>query len=102
MVGRTIGYYKIVEKLGKGAARKATGRTIGPVLQRSRWTRFSESLKPEQVVMLAVGATDAVKAGNPDEPDYSFQSLDDNGEIEMIPLPDPLTMEYPKAPAGEA
>ena len=54
-------------------------------------------LKPEQVVVLAVGATDAVKAGNPDEPEYSFQSLDDDGKIEMIPLPDPLTMVYPEA-----
>lgn len=54
-------------------------------------------LKPEQAVILAVGATDAVKAGNPDEPGYSFQSLDDDGKIEMIPLPDPLTMEYPPA-----
>jgi predicted Zn-dependent peptidase len=54
-------------------------------------------LKPEQAVILAVGATDAVKAGNPDEPDYSFQSLDGDGTIEMIPLPDPLTMVYPEA-----
>jgi zinc protease len=52
-------------------------------------------LKPEQAVILAVGATDAVKAGNPDEPSYSFQSLAQDGEIEMIPLPDPLTMKYP-------
>lgn len=59
-------------------------------------------LKPEQAVILAVGATDAVKAGNPDEPSYSFQSLDDNNEIEMIPLPDPLTMEYPIAPTDDA
>ena len=53
-------------------------------------------LKPEQAVILAVGATDAVKAGNPDEPSYSFQSLAQDGEIEMIPLPDPLTMKYPE------
>jgi predicted Zn-dependent peptidase len=53
-------------------------------------------LKPEQAVILAVGATDAVKAGNPDEPGYSFQTLDDDGKIEMIPLPDPVTMVYPQ------
>ncbi|MDA0203952.1 MAG: pitrilysin family protein [Acidobacteria bacterium] len=54
-------------------------------------------LQPDHVVVLAVGATDAVKAGNPDEPDFSFQSLDDDGAIEMIPLPDPVTMIYPEA-----
>ena len=39
----------------------------------------------------------AAAPGNPDEPEYSFQSLDDDGKIEMIPLPDPLTMVYPGA-----
>jgi zinc protease len=54
-------------------------------------------LHPDRVVVLAVGATDAVKAGNPEEPDFSFQSLDDDGTIDMIPLPDPVTMIYPGA-----
>ena len=54
-------------------------------------------LHPERVVILAVGATDAVKAGHPDEPEFSFQSLDDDSKIEMIPLPDPVTMNYPEA-----
>lgn len=54
-------------------------------------------LRPEQAVILAVGATDEVKAGNPDEPAYSFQTLNNGEEIEMIPLPDPVTMQYPEA-----
>ena len=54
-------------------------------------------LHPDRVVILAVGATDEIKAGNPDEPELSFQSLDDDGTIEMIPLPDPVTMVYPES-----
>lgn len=53
-------------------------------------------LKPEAVAILAVGNTDEVLAGNPDKPEYDFKKLDGDGKIEMIPLPDPLTMEYPE------
>ncbi len=54
-------------------------------------------LEPEQAAILAVGKTDEIKAGNPDKPEFSFQKLDPDGSIDMIPLPDPMTLVYPKA-----
>ena len=54
-------------------------------------------LHPDRVVVLVVGAKDAVLAGNPDRPGFSFESLAGDGGIQSIPLPDPLTMEYPEA-----
>ena len=34
--------------------------------------------------------------GNPDQPEYSFQNFAGDAGIQRIPLPDPLTLEYPK------
>ncbi len=53
-------------------------------------------LHPEKLVVLVAGARDAVLAGNPDRPEFSFESLAGEGGIRSIPLPDPLTMEYPE------
>ena len=54
-------------------------------------------LHPDKLVALVVGARDAVLAGNPDRPEFSFESLAGAAGIRSIPLPDPLTMEYPDA-----
>jgi zinc protease len=54
-------------------------------------------LKPESLVVLGVGDQAAMLAGNPDKPDYSFEKFAGEGEIHSIPLPDPMTMEYPTA-----
>ncbi len=54
-------------------------------------------LHPDALVVLVVGARDAVLAGNPDRPGFSFESLAGEAGIESIPLPDPLTMQYPEA-----
>ncbi len=54
-------------------------------------------LRPEELVVLVVGARDAVLAGNPDRPEFSFESLAGEAGIQPIPLPDPVTMEYPEA-----
>ncbi len=54
-------------------------------------------LQPENLTVLGVGHAGQMLAGNPDKPQYSFKNFDKDGEIEMIPLPDPLTMEYPGA-----
>ena len=54
-------------------------------------------LEPEAATILVVGKTDEIKAGNPDKPEFSFTELDPDGDITMIPLPDPMTMEYPEA-----
>jgi len=49
-------------------------------------------LHPDQLVILIVGDADAIVKGNPDKPEYS---LEKQGSITRIPLPDPLTMVYP-------
>ena len=54
-------------------------------------------LHPGSLVVLVVGDRDAVMAGNPDRPEFSFESMAGDGGIRSIPLPDPLTMEYPAA-----
>jgi zinc protease len=53
-------------------------------------------LMPEKMVILAVGNVNDMLKGNPDKPEHSFKKLAANGEIRRIPLPDPLTMVYPK------
>jgi zinc protease len=52
-------------------------------------------LQPDKLVILAVGNIEDMLKGNPDKPAYSFQKIG-NGKINRIPLPDPLTMIYPK------
>ena len=52
-------------------------------------------LRPEKLVVLAVGDREAMLAGNPDKPDYSFDKFARGEGIHAIPLPDPMTMEYP-------
>jgi predicted Zn-dependent peptidase len=53
-------------------------------------------LMPDKMVILAVGNVDDMLKGNPDKPEHSFKKLAAAGEIKRIPLPDPLTMVYPK------
>lgn len=54
-------------------------------------------LRPDQLVILGVGDVEAMLAGNPDKPEFSFEKLAGDAGITRIPLPDPLTMEYPDA-----
>ena len=54
-------------------------------------------LHPDKLVALVVGDKAAVLAGNPERPEFSFESLAGDAGIQSIPLPDPLTMEYPEA-----
>ena len=49
-------------------------------------------LKPEELVILAVGNAGDILKGDPTKPQYSFEKL---GPVERLPLPDPLTMVYP-------
>ena len=55
-----------------------------------------EYLHPDNLVILVVGNLEAIEAGDPDNPDYSLATLA-NDPVTRIPLPDPLTMEYPSA-----
>jgi zinc protease len=53
-------------------------------------------LNPDQLVILAVGNVKDMLAGDPDHPSFEFEKLARGGHIVRIPLPDPVTMEYPK------
>ena len=50
-------------------------------------------LQPDKLVTVVVGDASTILKGNPDKPQYQLSKF---GNIERIPLPDPLTMEYPK------
>lgn len=56
-----------------------------------------QHLHPDRLVTIAVGDKEAMLAGNADRPEFSFESLAGSAGIRSIPLPDPLTMEYPDA-----
>jgi zinc protease len=47
-------------------------------------------LQPDKLIVLVVGDADAIQKGNPDKPEFKL------GRATSIPLPDPLTMVYPK------
>jgi zinc protease len=53
-------------------------------------------LQPDKLVILAVGNVEAMLKGSADKPQYSFDRLRGARDISRIPLPDPVTMEYPK------
>lgn len=53
-------------------------------------------LQPEKLVILVVGNIDEILKGSPDKPEYSFTRIAKGSAIQRIPLPDPLTMTYPK------
>ena len=56
-----------------------------------------EYLDPEELVILIVGDRETIEAGDPDNPDFALDDLVGGG-VSEIPLPDPLTMEYPSLP----
>ena len=53
-------------------------------------------LDPDKLVILVVGNAEEMLKGNPDRPQYALQKLARGGKIVRIPLPDPMTMVYPK------
>ena len=63
--------------------------TVDDVLRVAR-----EYLHPDRLVILGVGNLDDILKGDPDNPEYSLEGLSP-GEVTRIPLPDPMTMEYP-------
>ncbi len=54
-------------------------------------------LKPDELVILVVGDVGTIEAGDPENPEYSLESLSTGG-VTRIPLPDPFTLEYPDQP----
>jgi zinc protease len=60
-------------------------------LQPDEIRRVAEKyLQPDKLIVLVVGDADAIQKGNPDKPQFKL------GPATRIPLPDPLTMVYPK------
>jgi zinc protease len=54
-----------------------------------------EYLHPDKLVILVVGNVEENLKGNQEKPEFSFMKIA-SGKITRIPLPDPLTMVYPK------
>ena len=52
-------------------------------------------LDPEALAILVVGNLQSILAGDPEHPEFSLEALSP-GEVVRIPLPNPLTMEYPE------
>lgn len=52
-------------------------------------------LQPDKLVILIVGNVDDVTKGNLDKPQYKIVTFAKDGKVNVIPLPDPLTMKYP-------
>ena len=53
-------------------------------------------LAPDKMVILAVGNVDDMLKGSPDKPEFNLKKFSKSGDIQKVPLPDPLTMVYPK------
>lgn len=53
-------------------------------------------LHQDQLVILIVGNIDDIAKGDPDKPQYSITKLPGSDRMHRIPLPDPLTMTYPR------
>jgi zinc protease len=53
-------------------------------------------LMPDKMVILAVGNVEEMLKGNPDKPEFTLKKFSKSGDIRRIPLPDPLTMVYPR------
>ena len=70
---------------------------VGDVSAQDVLDAAQEHLHPDKLVVLAVGDRQAMLAGNPDRPEFSFEKLAGDAGIRDIPLPDPLTMVYPDA-----
>ena len=63
---------------------------VGDVLRVAK-----EHLHPDGLVVLVVGNAEDILMGNAATPEYSLQKIAGTGPIQTIPLPDPLTLEYP-------
>lgn len=53
-------------------------------------------LRPDELVILAVGNVGDMLRGDPDHPGHALEKTAPGGRVTRIPLPDPVTMVYPK------
>jgi zinc protease len=84
-------YTKLPEDYWQNYSRRIRSLTADDIQRVAR-----KYLHPDRLVILAVGDADAILRGNPDRPQYSISKLAGGQGVTRIPLPDPLTMVYPK------
>lgn len=84
LTGRDPGYWKAY----RDRIRAVTVADVQRVAQKY--------LQPDKMVILVVGNVEAMLKGSADKPQYSFEKLRAGKPITRVPLPNPLTMEYPK------
>ncbi len=84
-------YTKLPEDYWQNYSRRIRALTADEIQRVAR-----KYLHPDRLVILAVGDADAILRGNPDRPQYSIAKLAGDRGVARIPLPDPLTMVYPK------
>jgi hypothetical protein len=53
-------------------------------------------LRPDDLVILAVGNVGDMLRGDPDHPGHALEKTAPGGRVTRIPLPDPVTMVYPR------
>lgn len=93
---QVAGLYASLELTGRDPSYLETYRenvaavTTDDVLRAAR-----EYLHPDRLVILAVGNVADMLAGDPDHPEVRLEDLAPGGNVTRIPLPDPLTMQYP-------
>jgi zinc protease len=93
--GATAGLFVGDEFTGRDPAYLASYRdNIASVTAEDVLDVAKRYLDPQKLVFLVVGNVDAILAGDPEQPEFSLESLSP-GAVTRIPLPDPFTMEYP-------
>ena len=93
--GATAGLFVGDEFTGRDPAYLASYRdNIASVTAEDVLDVAQRYLDPQKLVFLVVGNVDAILAGDPEQPEFSPESLSP-GDVTRIPLPDPFTMEYP-------
>ncbi len=95
--GQIAGLFANFELTGQDPAYLETYRdNLAAVTAEDVMRVAREHLRPDEVIILAVGNVDDMLAGDPEHPDTQLPGLAPNGSVTRIPLPDPMTMEYPR------
>jgi predicted Zn-dependent peptidase len=84
-------FTKLPEDYWEKYTRRVSAITADEIQRVSR-----KYLQPDKLVILAVGDVDTILRGNPDRPQFSVAKLAGTRGVTPIPLPDPLTMVYPR------
>ncbi|MEE2792935.1 MAG: pitrilysin family protein [Acidobacteriota bacterium] len=92
----TAGLFANDEYTGRDPAYLATYReNIAAVTADDVLEVAQHYLDPAGLAILVVGNLDAILAGDPERPEFALEVMSP-GDVVRIPLPDPVTMEYPE------